>query len=336
MTLSERFEDFAEWCVGTSPLYERISHGVASDPTLLALAEEVPSKRSRPHILLAAVHSHLLAGTDHALADYYPTVSDDPEDGDPLPAFRDFCTEYEDDLLPILHSRRTQTNAVRRCTALFPAFTHVSREVGGKPLALVELGPSAGLNLCWDYYAYDYGDAGRYGTSECVLDSESRSEQSPPLQVEFPPVASRVGIDLNPLDVRDESDVRWLRALVWPEHTDRHRILRAATSVARQHPPELRQGDAVERLPDVLQEIPTEVPVCVFDTQMRYQLPESVQERLQERIEDAAEDRTLHWLSGHMAAPEWDNALTLDWFDGDESRRLAAYEQHGKWVRWLL
>ncbi len=238
--------------------------------------------------------------------------------------------------MPILHSRRTQTSAVRRCTALFPAFTHVSREVGGKPLALVELGPSVGLNLCWDYYAYayDYGDAGRYGTSECVLDSEVRGEQSPPLQNEFPPVASRVGIDLNPLDVRDESDVRWLRSC--GPNTPTATIFREAASVARQHPPELRQGDAVERLPDVLQEIPTDVPVCVFDTQMRYQLPESVQEHLQGRIEDAAEDRTLHWLSGHQAAPEWDNALTLDWFDGDESRRLAAYEPHGKWIQWLL
>jgi hypothetical protein len=334
MNLSARFEGFAEWCDGTSPLYECISRGVASDADLLSLAEEVPSERSPPHVLLAAVHSRLLADTDHPLADYYPSVTDDPAEGDPFPAFRDFCAEYEDELLPVLHSRRTQTNAVRRCTVLFPAFSHISREVGGEPLALVELGPSAGLNLCWNRYAYDYGDVSRYGTGEFALDSEIRGG-SPPLPDEFPPVASRVGIDLNPLDVRDEADVLWLCALVWPEHGDRHRLLAGAAEIAQRHPPDLRQGDAVESLPDVLREIPNDVPVCVFDTQMRYQLPESAQERLAERIEEAAERRTLHWLSGHEAAAEWDNALTLWWFDGEEYRRLAAYEQHGKWLRWL-
>ncbi|WP_227353987.1 DUF2332 domain-containing protein [Haladaptatus salinisoli] len=335
MNLSARFESFAEWCEDTSPLYERISRGVASDADLLSLAEDVPRERSPPHVLLAAVHSRLLAGADHPLADHYPSVTDDPAEGDPFPAFRDFCLEREAELRPLLRTRRTQTNAVRRCTALFPAFSRVSREVGGEPLALVELGPSAGLNLSWNRYAYDYGDAGRYGTAEFALDSEIRGG-SPPLPDEFPPVVSRVGVDLNPLDVRDEADVLWLRALVWPEHRDRHRLLAGAVEVARRHPPDLRRGDAVESLPAVLREIPDDVPVCVFDTQMRYQLPESAQERLSAHIEAAAERRTLHWLSGHETAAEWDNALTLRWFDGEAYRRLAAYEQHGKWLRWLL
>ncbi|MCO8245190.1 DUF2332 domain-containing protein [Haladaptatus sp. AB643] len=335
MSLAEEFEWFADWCVGTSPLYEKLARGVADDPYLLSLAEEIPPKRGTPNILFAAVHWHLLGGVSHPLADFYPSVTDDPKTADPFPAFREFCAEHEDELLPLLRNRRTQTNAVRRCTALFPAFSHISNEVGGEPLALVELGPSGGLNLCWDRYVYDYGDAGRYGTGECVLDTKIRSERSPPLPDEFPRVASRIGIDLNPLDVRDETDARWLRALVWPEHEDRHRLLRGATNVARQHPPELRQGDAVEELPDVLAGIPSDVPVCVFDTQMRYQLPETAQDRLRVRIEAAAEGRPLHWLSGHESADEWEGAFALNWFDGEEYRRLLAYEQHGKWLRWV-
>ncbi|WP_435154577.1 DUF2332 domain-containing protein [Haladaptatus sp. DFWS20] len=336
MALAEQFEWFADWCVGTSRLYEQITRGVADDPELLALAEEIPPKRGTPNILLGAVHWHLLGGADHPLADYYPTVSDDPKTGNPFPAFREFCVEYETELLPFLRNRRTQTNAVRRCIALFPAFSHVSHEVGGEPLALVELGPSGGLNLCWNQYVYEYGNVGRFGTGECVLDAEVRGNRTPPVSDDFPPIASRVGIDLNPLDVRDEKDVRWLRALIWPEHQDRHRLLRRAANAAQQHPPELRQGDAIESLPSVLGEIPADVPVCVFDTQMRYQLPDPAQNRLRAQIESSAEDRRLHWLSGHEATDEWDNAFELNWFDGDEYRRLAAYEQHGKWIRWLL
>jgi hypothetical protein len=240
MNLPGQFERFADWCVGTSPLYEKLARGVADDPDLLALADEIPPKCGTPNILFAAVHWHLLGGVSHPLADYYPSVTDDPKSGTPFPAFWAFCAEYEDKLLPLLRNRRTQTNAVRRCTALFPAFSHVPNEVNGEPLALVELGPSGGLNLCWDRYRYDYGNAGRYGTGECVLDAEIRGETSPPLPEEFPRVASRVGIDLNPLDVQDETDARWLLALVWPEHGDRHRLLRRATNVARQQPPELR------------------------------------------------------------------------------------------------
>ncbi|WP_266077881.1 DUF2332 domain-containing protein [Haladaptatus caseinilyticus] len=336
MSLAEQFEWFADWCVGTSSLYERIARGIANDPEVLTLAEEIPPKRGTPNILLAAVHWHLLDDGSHPLADYYPNLTDDPKTDDPFPAFRDFCVEYESELLPLLRNRRTQTNAVRRCTALFPAFSHISNEVGNEPLAFVELGPSAGLNLCWDEYTYEYGDVGTFGTGECVLDAEVRSEKIPPVSVDFPPVASRIGIDLNPLDVRDEADVRWLRALIWPEHGDRQRLLQRAANVARQHPPDLRQGDAIEDLPAVLMGIPDDVPVCVFDTQMRYQLPDPAQDRLRARIEAAAQERTLHWLSGHEATDEWDNAFTLDWFDGEEYRSLAAYEQHGKWLRWLL
>lgn len=336
MSLAGQFEWFADWCVETSPLYENLARGVADDPELLALAQEIPPKRGTPNILFGAVQWHLLGGIDHPLADYYPSVTDVPKSGNPFPAFRAFCAEYENELLPLLRNRRTQTNAVRRCTALFPAFCHVSNEVDGEPLALVELGPSGGLNLCWNRYSYDY-DGERYGTGEWVLDAEIRGETTPPLSNEFPRVASRVGIDLNPLDVRDETDARWLRALIWPEHEDRHRLLRRATNVAREHPPDLRKGDAIEELPDVLAEIPTDVPVCVFDTQMRYQLPDAAQDRLRARIEAAAKERSapLHWLSGHASVNEWDNAFALEWFDGEEYQRLLAYEQHGKWLRWL-
>ncbi len=43
-----------------------------------------------------------------------------------------------------------QTNEVQRSWALLPAFLTVA---DGRPLDLLELGPSAGLNLLWDRYA---------------------------------------------------------------------------------------------------------------------------------------------------------------------------------------
>ncbi|NHN59440.1 MULTISPECIES: DUF2332 domain-containing protein [Halorussus] len=347
--LPAHFEWFADWCVGTSPLYERLGRGVAADSDLLALAAETPEGRSPAHLLFAAVHSRLLAGRDDPLADYYPTVVDDPldpADGDPVAAFRRFCLANADEIRNVLATRRTQTNSVRRCAALLPAFETVSRRAsrgrsGGEsrePLALVEVGPSAGLNLLWDHYAYDYGSAGRYGDAGLPVRIESAVRAGdPPLPGAFPPVASRVGVDVNPLDATDEADARWLRALVWPEHAERHRTLRNALGVAREDPPDLRTGDALERLPAVVAEIPDHRPVCVFDTQVRYQLGDDERERFDALLADLGTDRELYWVSGDAAADEYDQAIdltltTVD--DGLRTERLGVYQQHGEWIAW--
>src|SRR6056297_3244571 len=94
--LSGHFEWFADWCVGTSPLYERLARGVAADPDLLDLASAPPDDRSPAHLLFAAVQYLLLSGRESPLADFYPTVTDDSDpldsdESDPFPAFREFC-----------------------------------------------------------------------------------------------------------------------------------------------------------------------------------------------------------------------------------------------------
>jgi hypothetical protein len=370
---AEHFDGFADWCVGTSPLYERLARGVADDPDLLDLAAETPEGRSPAHLLLAAVHSLLLTGRDHQLADYYPTVTDDPRDPDDqtFEAFREFVLSNADDVLDLVTTRRTQTNSVRRCAALYPAFEAVSRRAsresasdgrgGGsassderEPLALVEVGPSAGLNLHWDRYGYDYGEAGRCGDLDSPVRIESAVRAGNPLLPDDPPpVASRVGVDVNPLDVTDRDDARWLKALIWPDHADRHRLLDAAVEVARhgearsasktranagrERPPDVREGDALDLLPDVVAEIPDDRPVCLFDTQVRYQLDEADRERFESLVAELAADRELYSLSGDRSADEYDQGieLTLRTPGADEGTgRLGVYEQHGAWIAW--
>jgi hypothetical protein len=38
-----------------------------------------------------------------------------------------------------------------------------------------------------------------------------------PLPDRLPAIAWRTGLDLNPLDVTNDDDVRWLSCLVWPD-----------------------------------------------------------------------------------------------------------------------
>lgn len=342
MTLASRFENFADWCVGTSPLYEHLARGVASDEDLLDLARIVPSERSPPHILLAAVHAELLGSVDHSLGAFYLSVVSDPlsvENDDPTPLFREFCLDYEDRLRPVLETRRTQTNAVGRCTALLPAIEYISRLADREPLALIELGTSAGLNLLFDRYAYEY-DGRRVGNEESALrlSANVRGDREPPIPDDFPQIASRIGVDLDPIDVTDPDDAHWLRALVWPEHTGRRRSLERAISIAREDPPKLRQGDAIALLPELLGEISNDVPICVFDTQLRYQLSEGRIEQLNDALAEASKHRELYWLSGNRPAPDHEHGICLELgraIEGDPVvEPIAAYDQHGAWIEW--
>lgn len=61
-------------------------------------------------------------------------------------------------------------------------------------------------------YRYDGGPLIGPAGGEVVL--ECRTAGPVPLPERSPTVARRAGIDLNPLDVTDDEDVRWLECLV--------------------------------------------------------------------------------------------------------------------------
>ena len=158
-SLAAQFRRFATLeARGASPLYERLALGVADDEGLLALAAQARPEQPAPNVLFASVHLLLLSGVRDDLAAFYPSITDPASArGDPFPHFRRFCHEHADAIAEVLRERRVQTNVVERCGLLLPAFGIIARRSGGKPLALVEVGASAGLNLLWDRYSFDYG-----------------------------------------------------------------------------------------------------------------------------------------------------------------------------------
>lgn len=333
--LAQVFRRFGEHeCTPSSPLYARLSLGIAEDTDLLDLAASAHA-RPVPNLLFGAVHHLLLCGIVHPLAAFYPSLTDAPLDltlHDPVPLFRAFCLEHAEVIRIQLATRRVQTNEIRRCACLLPAFVRLAED--GKPLALVEIGTSAGLNLLWDRYQYDYGQQ-QWGDSSspvrlrCTL----RNDRTLSLPVYPPEIVYRMGLDLNPIDVTDDDATAWLRALIWPEHRERAQYLQQAIELARRSPPPMRHGDAVALLPDVLAEIPPDTTLILYHSFVLNQFPTEARERFYRLLHDFAQTRDFALLSIEGALPPPVKLATYR--DGERTERtLATCDPHGAWLDW--
>ncbi len=323
-----------------SPLYAQLSLKIALDEDLLALNLNAYKGQPIPNLFLSAVHDLLLRGIDHPLRAFFPSLTDIPlPPEEAYPDFRAFCLEHADEIRMMVDTRRVQTNEVQRCRSLLPAFETVYQRGGGKPLALIEIGPSAGLLMRWDTYSYDYGIGGRAGNADSPvqLRSEVRGEKRPPIPAVLPAVAYRIGVDLYPVDVRDPDAARWLRALIWPEHADRARLLIPAIQAAQANPPHLIAGDALALLPGLLAELPAGTTTCIYHSFAVHQFSREDQERLGSVLLTASQGRTIYRISLEWWAGQPGPKLELETYrDGLAlGELLATCESHGRWIEWV-
>jgi hypothetical protein len=321
----------------SSALYQHLARQVAGDPDILEIASQAQAGQIVSNMLFGAAHYLLMGGLDHPLRAYFTDLTPSPRLAEEsYPYFRAFCLEYSRAILPLLKSRWLQTNEVRRCSSLLLAFDLLARRVD-QPLALIEIGPSAGLNLLWDRYGYAYGAGLKVGDSAAPVQirTELRGEDHPLIPKHMPDVAYRVGVDLNPIDVNDPEAVAWLRALIWPEQIERGTLLSAAIEVARYHPLRLLAGDALEILPGLLEECPTGAAVCVFHSFVLNQFPKENRLALDDLLIATSQNRpayrvSLEWLEGEFPLLE-----LFSYEDGVmQHEPLAVCDHHGRWIQW--
>jgi hypothetical protein len=226
--------------------------------------------------------------------------------------------------------QEVQTNEVQRSWALLPAFLTLA---DSRPLDLLELGPSAGLNLVWDRYAYRYS-SGRWGAGELELSGDDRIPPPGELFGRVVEVARRRGIDLNPVDATTEHGARLLQAFVWADQTARLDRLRCAIDTLRADPPELMRGDYVESLPGLLGDRADGAQLIVFQTASTMYLPEGSMHRMRETFEQAARDEPLMFLTTGRGPDDDGFALEVERYPGGRSERLAVFDFHGAWLDW--
>lgn len=339
-TLADEIRRWSAHVAGDgSPLYSRIASAVADDPDLLDVVAESRRNQPVPLLFLAAVHSTLATVPDHPLARWYPTVSGgDVAADDPAEALRDFVQRHRGTITELVRNRSVQTNEVGRCALLLPAFEIVSRRAE-RPLAIIEIGCSAGLNLRFDDYRVDYtGPSGHVSAgrldSPVVLTCTVRGRR-PPLPDAGIAVGSRIGIDLRPLDVADPADAAWARALVWPDQPERHHRLGHAIRLLVEDPPALFTGDALLDLPAHVADVPAEHAVCVVTSHVLNQLPANARDELDSVFERLGGTRPIWRISNewlHTDTPQ----LELAAYHGDHHRHelLARVDKHGAWIDW--
>lgn len=310
MTIAARYAEFAaREAHGVSPAYERLSLAVSCDDEVLALLATLPPAKQQPNLLFGVVR--FLGGPVEdpaALHDY--TVADWP------------AIEAE------MRARATQTNEAGRCAVLMPVLAALPQ-----PLALLEVGASAGLCLYPDRYTYRYDDH-VIGSGEPVLECVATGMTLP---ARLPDVVWRAGIDLNPLDVTDPADVAWLDALIWPEHAHRRARLSAAAAIAAADPPLLIRGDLLDDLPALAAQAPADATLVVFHTSVMYQ----VSAPRRQAFADLVRGLPGHWIANEAphvlpydSLPEppdeaLHNVLTLD------GKPLAWTRGHGQSMTWF-
>lgn len=244
--LQQAFADWADTMGSRAPVWSAVSRRLGNDLAARSLVQillAAPPQQRRPALLMAALH-------DIALRQGQPLATS--VDG-AWTTVLDLAREFRDDLVHLVTTRHTQTNEIGRCGVIMAVASIVADEVG--PLALIEFGASAGLLLNLDRYRYRYDHA----DGVVRVDREDDGESTPlvacgvrghmRLPTHLPPVASKVGVDPQPVDVHDDAATRWLQACLWPDQHDRLEQLRAALHVARRWPVKLVADDGVDRVP---------------------------------------------------------------------------------------
>jgi hypothetical protein len=240
---------YSRFAASTAPdqssLYKEWARGVADDTELLTLLSSLERPKRQPHLVFAV--SRLLGA---------------PEEG--FESWRAWMVAHWDDVQREASVRTTQTNEPGRLAALLPLLAGIEG-----PLALLEVGASAGLCLYPDRYSYEYELEGftrridpADGPSRVVMHCAVTGPA--PLPVTLPEVVWRAGIDLEPLDVADADDVRWLEMLVGPEQHDRRSRIRAAVDIVRADPPLLARGDVTEQLTALAAGAPADATLVVI------------------------------------------------------------------------
>ena len=214
--------------------------------------------------------------------------------------YRAFCLDHRDRLLELCARHRYQMNEVGRCADIVPALAPTVEE--GREIALVDIGTGAGLALHLDRYRYAFrGPGGARSTvgdpdAGVLIETDLRGPTAPPTPSALPRIVSRIGIDIEPVDLEAPGVLAWLAACL-PQEIGALTRFHDAVALATAHPARSVRGDACEVLPELLARIPQELLVCLIDSYVHVFFEAEELARFRALVDRVGGERDLDWVS---------------------------------------
>jgi hypothetical protein len=293
-----------------------------------------PRADALPLRLAGALHRAVLDGSDAKLAACYASAQITAADLDAaLIRHAALVAQY-------LQSP-PQTNDPQRSAVLLGGFLRLAQLWPGVPLQTCEIGASAGLNLSWDSYAYDFGgwQHGEPQTAPLLLRCRWAGVQPPALR---PRVIARAGCDVAPLDARNSTDRQRLLSYIWAGQPERLARVTLALDHAAACDIEIVRSAAADFLAAQLQQRRTDSVFVLYHSIVWQYIAREEQQRITATMQQAGATATaqapLAWLRFEPGQVRDGADLTLTVWDGSSAQgreeRLGAGDYHGRWMRW--
>jgi hypothetical protein len=250
--------------------------------------------------LAGAVHRLVLEGKAPGLAPYYPSVGGIADADAAWPEFRDTVEAHADEIRRLIETP-PQTNEVGRAAVLVGALLRLTSSYR-MPIRLLEVGASAGLNMCVDRFAFDLGDGRVVGdvSSAVVLREPWAAPQS-----SWPPgnaveIAERRGCDAHPVELTTTGELLLL-SYVWPDQMVRIERLRSAFALASQMGVVVERASAIDFLSRELAGVHPGVVTVVWHSVLWQYLGKEERETLLAVLAEAGSRATPNAPLAHIA-----------------------------------
>jgi len=290
--------------------------------------------------LLAALHRLVLSGRAPDLAVYYPSVGGyEPPVGAWAAAELTLRINAAD--LGVVLRRGVQTNEPGRSAVLFGVLLWIADHYR-RPVRLLEIGASAGLNLLAEHFAYRSSGA-LLGDPESPLIFEGpwigTPVPDPARAQEHLRVVERRGCDIAPIDATSRDGQLALLSYIWPDEPKRLARMRAALEVAERYPPIVDPAPAGAWIRQVLAQRQSATVQLVWQSVFAQYLTSEDRNDLTATMDaagrQATNDAPLVWARMEPSSdPLQGFGVTVMCWPGGEETLLARSGDHGPPVRW--
>lgn len=342
-SIPEQCRQQVAWCEKLgSPLYSHLLSKYAEAYEAGGLLRELLQPHEQdseasvlPLRFMGAVHRLVLEGRAPGLARFYPSAGGIVDFNEVWEAFRVVLQEHRDSLRRLIKNP-VQTNEVGRCGSLLGGFG-LTAEHTGLPLRLLEIGSSAGLNLRWDQYRYEW-PGGSWGNPASPVRMENVFVDQAPFLPPTINVMDRGGCDPSPVDINADSGRITLLSYIWADQLHRIRRLEAAIEIARALPCVIEKMHGAEWLEARLRNSFIGAATIVFHSAVWQYISESEQQQIVTIIEDAGTRASKHapvaWLRMEAVNNRFEIRLRI--YPGFEEQIIATSRAHAPSVHWLL